>query len=389
MIAIFAGILLSQPMMFLINSIISVIVQIIIYAGIVQGFYSSIILTHTYRKNPANNFLSALLIILSLSIIHSIFIIPYFHSFHHTDFHVKEPFIFLTMPILWMYVKKLNEPSFKFALKDVIHLLPFIIIMLISFIFLIHSNTHNKESLNNHTLIGNVFIYVIAFAQYTFYLIYILRLLKVFKSKVLNEFSNTENLDPAWLKIFLITFLVVFILSLFMMVIAIHNLTVNYFNNMVALVFSVTIFVFGYKGIYQQTINTENNKNLEQSGLSKNVFPENKIDEKLLNRLRDFMTINKPFQDAELTLTGLAKQIEISRNQLSELINTGTGGNFYDFVNNYRVEEVKVLMKNPRYKDFTLLAMAYEAGFPSKSTFNSIFKKFTGMTPSEYRNRLI
>lgn len=101
------------------------------------------------------------------------------------------------------------------------------------------------------------------------------------------------------------------------------------------------------------------------------------------------MNQQKPYHDPELTLTSLANSVNISRNQLSEIINTGTGGNFYDFVNKYRVEEVKQLMQNPKFKDFTILAIAFEAGFPSKSTFNSIFKKFTGLTPSVYRNGLL
>ena len=100
------------------------------------------------------------------------------------------------------------------------------------------------------------------------------------------------------------------------------------------------------------------------------------------------MEKEKPYHNTELTLTSLASQVNIGRNQLSELINTGTGGNFYDFVNKYRVDEVKQLMENPKYKDYTILAIAFEAGFPSKSTFNSIFKKYTGKTPTEYRNEL-
>jgi AraC-like DNA-binding protein len=293
------------------------------------------------------------------------------------------------MPLIWLYVKKLNEPSFKITFRHLFHLLPFIIVMLISLLFLVHNKGQNKESMNNHALAGNVFVYVLALAQYAFYLIYILRLLRVFKSKVMEEFSNTENIDPAWLKIFLLTFLVVFVLSLFMMIIAIHSLTVNYFNNMVSLVFSFTIFIFGYKGLYQEAIASDSRDSIQISSTEESNSIENKVDEHLLSRLLDYMTTEKPFQDVELTLTSLAKQIDISRNQLSELINSGTGVNFYDFVNNYRVEEVKGLLKNPKYKDFTLLAIAYEAGFPSKSTFNSIFKKFTGLTPSEYRNRLL
>jgi YesN/AraC family two-component response regulator len=115
---------------------------------------------------------------------------------------------------------------------------------------------------------------------------------------------------------------------------------------------------------------------------------ENKIDEKLLQKVLDYMETSKPYHDSELTLTSLASQMNINRNQLSEIINTGTGGNFYDFINKYRVDEVKQLIENPKFKDYTMLAIAFEAGFASKSTFNSIFRKATGLTPTEYKEKL-
>lgn len=70
----------------------------------------------------------------------------------------------------------------------------------------------------------------------------------------------------------------------------------------------------------------------------------------------------KPHRDSELTLTILAKQLNISRNQLSEIINSGIGYNFYDFINKYRTEDVKQMLNDPSYKDFTLLAIAFDAG---------------------------
>ena len=93
----------------------------------------------------------------------------------------------------------------------------------------------------------------------------------------------------------------------------------------------------------------------------------------------------KPYLDPELTLSQLAKDLSISRSQLSQLINDGIGENFYDFVNKYRVEQVKKLMIDPQVKNYNMLGIALEAGFKSKSTFNLIFKRFTGLTPTEYR----
>ena len=100
------------------------------------------------------------------------------------------------------------------------------------------------------------------------------------------------------------------------------------------------------------------------------------------------MKNEKPFLDPELSLSMLAKAMGLNRNQLSQLINTGIGENFYDFINKYRVEEVKRLMVDPQKQNYNLLGMALEAGFKSKSTFNLIFKRFTGLTPTEYKKNI-
>lgn len=363
--------------------------QVIIYAGIIQGFYSAFVLTHTKLRNPANRYLAFLLMVLSFSILHSTFIVPYFHHSHGTDFHIKEPFILLVIPFVWLYVKKLNEPQFRFAKRHLLHFVPFVMVMLFSItLFAYKKNVIPDSRFYSHTLTVNIILYIIALGLYIFYLIYILRILRSFKVKALNELSNTEDIDPTWIRIFLFTFLVIFVLLIGMMIIAIHRLEAGYFNQLVALVFALAIYILGYKGLFQQTIMPQKPE-IEPPIMGK---PEkdtsvNPLDEQLLKKLLDFMVSSKPYHDPELTLTALASQFQISRNQLSELINTGTGGNFYDFVNKYRVEEVKLLMENPRYKDYTILAIAFEAGFPSKSTFNSIFKKFTGLTPSEYKSK--
>lgn len=100
------------------------------------------------------------------------------------------------------------------------------------------------------------------------------------------------------------------------------------------------------------------------------------------------MTEKKPFLNPELSLSTLAKDLKIPRGQLSQLINDGIGENFYDFINKYRIDEVKKLMADPEMAHYNLLGLAFEAGFKSKSTFNLIFKRFTGLTPTEYRKNI-
>jgi AraC-like DNA-binding protein len=108
----------------------------------------------------------------------------------------------------------------------------------------------------------------------------------------------------------------------------------------------------------------------------------------VIDNLLAFMRDKKPFLDPELSLSSLSKQIGLNRNQLSRLIIEGIGENFYDFINRYRVDEVKRLMTDPQKQNYNLLGIALEAGFKSKSTFNLIFKRFTGLTPTEYKKNI-
>ena len=87
----------------------------------------------------------------------------------------------------------------------------------------------------------------------------------------------------------------------------------------------------------------------------------------------------------ELNLQEMAEHLEVTRHQLSAVINQQQHMNFYEFVNYYRINEVKMLMQNPEYFDQNNYELAYEAGFNSKASFYRIFKQFTDQTPSEYR----
>ena len=92
----------------------------------------------------------------------------------------------------------------------------------------------------------------------------------------------------------------------------------------------------------------------------------------------------KPYLDRELTIYDLSRQLQIPRHILSEIINEHMGKNFYNLVNDYRVEEVKSRLETDDYKHLTILGIAFDSGFNSKSSFNTIFKEKTGSTPSEY-----
>jgi AraC-like DNA-binding protein len=108
--------------------------------------------------------------------------------------------------------------------------------------------------------------------------------------------------------------------------------------------------------------------------------------ERYLDRLLHCMNNEKPFTDGELSVQTLAEKLSIPAHHLSQTINERLGQTFADFVNSYRVEEAKRRLLDPAFKHLSLLGIAEEVGFNSKSSFNSIFKKHTSMTPSEFRS---
>jgi AraC-like DNA-binding protein len=110
--------------------------------------------------------------------------------------------------------------------------------------------------------------------------------------------------------------------------------------------------------------------------------------EEYLTRLLKYMDDEKPYLDGDLTIHDLSKKTGIPRHYITEVLNEKYGRNFFTFINEFRVREVISRINDPRYQHYTILAIAFDAGFNSKSTFNTIFKTYTGKTPSEYRNEL-
>ena len=103
--------------------------------------------------------------------------------------------------------------------------------------------------------------------------------------------------------------------------------------------------------------------------------------------LRREMKLNRYYLDAELSLNSLAKALGISIHELSRIINTGMRKNFNDFVNEFRIQDIARRMKDPKYDRITLLGIAYDCGFNSKTTFNRAFKQFLGQSPAEYKGQ--
>lgn len=105
--------------------------------------------------------------------------------------------------------------------------------------------------------------------------------------------------------------------------------------------------------------------------------------------LQQLMTEKKLFLQPELTINRLSDELQCSRHHLSQLLNDTIGRSFYDYINHLRIDEAKLLLADARYTHHKIASIAYDAGFNSLSTFNEVFKKSTGKTPSGFRKEML
>jgi AraC-like DNA-binding protein len=219
------------------------------------------------------------------------------------------------------------------------------------------------------------------------YSLYSYRLLNKYKLLIDNNFSNTERIHLNWLRSFiwgigvlLLTVIVVLITRDFMKVPYPFNADLIFYS---LLVFA--ILILGYYGIRHQNIFVDNMV-IEVEEKSKASYEKSNLKEDQAtvkhNTLVDLMIDQKPYLNPKLTLNSLANTLEISPHHLSQIINQFEEQNFNDFINKYRVEEF--INRASQKSHLSFLALALDSGFNSKSTFNAVFKKHKGVTPSQF-----
>ena len=204
--------------------------------------------------------------------------------------------------------------------------------------------------------------------------------------------------DIKWIKLFLILGCAVFLL--WIIAILGYNITGSKTAyNPLRLATSVLLYWIGYQGLFRYTIvqdrillrKTFNHKFLVEEAiqkrkLSKSDFNNKKHTEEF-EHVQKFIVENQKYLDPLLSMNKLAGELSMSTSHFSKLINTYSGQNFSDYINEFRIRQSKKLLSDKDFKQYTIVAIGLECGFNSKSTFYSAFKKFTGQTPSDYREQ--
>jgi AraC-like DNA-binding protein len=143
-----------------------------------------------------------------------------------------------------------------------------------------------------------------------------------------------------------------------------------------------------FKGVDATMIALNEALNVGAITSDKELDDVNKSDEMALQMelVKKYVLENESYLEPSLTIQELSKQVDIPVRDLSLLINRHSNQHFFDFINEFRIQKAKQLMKDPAKKEHTILEILYEVGFNSKSSFNTAFKKFTNQTPTAFRN---
>ena len=394
---------------------------VLLILGSIQGYYLSALLYFKHRNPFANRFLAFLILVYTIFVTGAVFSnLQIYDKFPHLRVLIGAlPLIF--GPLHYLYAKYLIAPNLNFKKIQWLHFLPFATYKLYTIpAYFMSSETlieyvkimQNYQEISVFTIV-NWFLVL----QGITYMILTIRLVQKYSLRMRDTFSSLEKINLRWLRnITILATIVWFIVFIEILYQTIYTEKPLEFN-LIGIATSIYIYTLGYIGLFKSEIfsqkyvrhslshmmDTRENL-LPESGTatlkSEREFDKTKgkkytksglSDDKAkeyLARLQSLMEKEKPYLNNNLTLHQLAEELSISPHNLSEIINKFLNKNFFDYVNYFRIEEVKQKLQDPNKQILTLLSIAYDAGFNSKSGFNAIFKRSMKLTPSEYREKI-
>jgi len=373
-------------------------VEAILYIGISQTLFAGILIAVKRPRMMANQVLAAWLLLICTEMI----IVLLNETL--IDLYTVKTLPYTYGPLLWLYTKWMTSERPQFKRSFLWHFLPFLVFLVTSLIYFdqpVMDGTHGFLVVDR--FVPFRIVYAISFfASITAYSAATFVMIHRHQRHLKRLVSYTSGkITLQWLTGLSITFCAGYML---MFIFGGVDILVGFmpfdpyelsFIGLTILTFLFTIFGFHQPSIFEELVRyrqdvPEKQYNGEEEGQKK--YARSGLKPKDIERykgvIEKYMAIEKPYLNRELTIYDLAGQLNIPRHFISEVINEHMGKNFYSLVNEYRVKEVKQRIVDPAYSHLTILAIAYDSGFNSKSSFNTIFKEHTGMTPSGYQRSI-
>lgn len=372
--------------------------------GISVTFFLVILLIGEKNKSVSNRLLTLWLALIGVHLTaYYAFSSEAYLSFpYYLGFELPLPFVH--GPLLYLYAGSFTDPPGK-RQRPWLHFIPFLANYIVLFPFLqlpvadkLYVYQHGGEG---YTHITGVMSIGIMISGVTYVVLSLLKLNR-YKKYIQDRFSDTEKINLAWLRYLILGISVIWVFVILGL------------DPLIYAAATLLVLFIGYFGIKQVGIlartpvyrTQEETDDPEEQGPDSDDTPppdDAPLSEKykyeksglkdeqigaLHRQLTALMREEKAYKNPEVTLADLARELDIHPNYLSQVINSVEQKNFYDFINEHRVEEFKQIVTLPENQHYTLLTLAFECGFNSKTSFNRNFKKATGVTPSTYLDRL-
>lgn len=360
-------------------------------------FFAVLLVATNTSKSPSNYFLAAFLLAHAFIPLHELILWGAVFKWKVREVFPQAFFVggfayYVDAVLLYFYVKSLVFRDFALKRRDLLHLIPlglFIVFMGVAF--------YSRPFAERIELIRDeIFVYGAAYISMDFFckslrVVYcalsFLLILK-YKDILKSTHSNIEKVDLLWLKLLVIGFLGVTIMEVILSIskvvglIKTHDLKVFEYIGLTgyySLFILVNLLVFTSMR-YFATFEAVRQKDSHKKPLNDKL-----LNPEFAERIDGMMRSEKPYLLPDITLDILADKLAIPAKDLSMTINRHFHNNFYEFINNYRIEEARKMLIDPKHKHKTITDIYLEVGFNSKSVFNTFFKKILKVTPSQYR----
>lgn len=372
-------------------------IEPVLYLGISQSFFAGMLIATRRPFTAANRIMAAWVFLFCIEMIFALInsTVLDMYSF---------PFISFTYgPLLFLYVRHMTLPTLKFSPWNAIHFIPFAVFFAVSVFF---RDEPIFDDLSGFFVIDRfiplrIVYSVCFFLSVTGYSILSFIEIRRHQKRLHDVVSFTSaKITLNWLKVLSITFyagyVIVFILGGINIIAGL--LPFDPYVLTFALI-SICSFAYSFYAIRQTEMldypasgqEEDSGSGNSNDGVEKYARSglRDELAEEYLTKLLNYMDDEKPFLGGDMTINDLSRRTGIPRHYITEVLNEKHGRNFFTFVNEYRVREVISRISDPKYQHYTILAIAFDAGFNSKSTFNTFFKAYTGKTPSAYRNEIM
>lgn len=356
--------------------------------GIFQGLFLIGLIFFLRKNHKVNAFLLGIIFCLTFRLGEFFLMRIGFYSLYPQIIYVSIPLLLVIGPLSYLYLKSILYKDFSVSLREkVIHIIPFLLFITLMIPFYT-SNGEQKLHYISLSKIGQIsaiqtFYFIMFFLQFNSYLVINIKLLKKYGILFKAERSDSSFIKVEWIKKLLLSimlFSITYSLAYFSLFINYkYHLYFELFVYVSVVIALHLMFIYFIKYILGEFKFPKIKKTKYQTS---NLNSEQSV--QILNRLKKIMLEKKPYLDTDLRINHLAKLLDVPAPYISQVLNEIEKKNFYDFVNYYRIERAKQLMLDSNYKQYTLMAVAYDSGFNNKTTFNRAFKKHLGITPTEF-----